>query len=282
MLTRGTASAEGVKLVISAVAGLIPKIEGFAPLPNAAADAFMAMQGGHMALLFGAEYTIGKRLIASMSNEEFNSAKDNPQQFTDKLKPHYEKITQMFESELATNFSRIQELVLDKAFDIEILKVHQNVKLLKELPSAYWEAIFSTVEKIEGTQSSPGTDTRRGTDFTPTSQPDTPPIPTSTGQGSTGSRRTPTSTAHTSAHNDIVQKYRENRILETDAVNVHAELQRILNRNAGNYNNVTRTMAAKLEKQKQKLIQVAHLLAALQKNHQINYGHQVIPFSDKI
>lgn len=136
-------------LGLDAVAGLIPKIEGFAPLPSATADAFMAMQGGHMALYFGAEYTIGKRLIASMSNEEFNKSVSNPQMFINKIEPHYRVITGAFEQHINTDIDRIQNLVLEKAFDLEILKIHQNVKLLKELPSAYWEAIWSTGDKVQ-------------------------------------------------------------------------------------------------------------------------------------
>ncbi len=135
-------------MVLDAITGLIPKIEGFAPLPSASADAFMSMQGGHMALYFGAYYTIGKRSIAKMTNEEFNLALEEPTKFTEILQPHTQEINNVFENYLANTVDKIQALVLEKAFDLEILKIHQNVKLLKELPSAYWEAIFSTNKKI--------------------------------------------------------------------------------------------------------------------------------------
>ncbi len=143
-------SGKGVKMVfgIDAVAGLIPKIEGFAPLPSATADAFMPMQGGHMALNFGAFYTFGTRSVDSQDNASFNAMKENPQLLISKLEPHYKAITTAFEKHVNESIDKTQNTVLDKAYDLEILKIHQNVKLLKELPSAYWEAIFSTRDKI--------------------------------------------------------------------------------------------------------------------------------------
>lgn len=127
---------------------LIPKIEGFAPLPSASADAFMSMQGGHMALYFGAYYTIGKRSMAKLTNEEFNLAMEEPSRFTNILEPHTNEITNAFEKYLSTHVDRIQEKVLDKAYDLEILKIHQNVKLLKELPATYWEALTSALGQL--------------------------------------------------------------------------------------------------------------------------------------
>ncbi len=138
-------------MVIGALAGFIPKIEGFAPLPSASADAFMSMQGGHMALYFGAEYTIGKRLIASMSNDEFNFAVKNPLLFIAKIDVHYREITKVFEKYLDEHVDRIQQKVLEKAFEVEKLKVMQNVKLIKELPAVYWEAIWSVNNTLEQT-----------------------------------------------------------------------------------------------------------------------------------
>jgi len=136
------------------ITDFIPKIEGFAPLPSASADAFMSMQGGHMALYFGAYYTIGKRSMARLTNEEFNLAMEEPDKFTDILAPHQKAITQAFEKHLNEDIDRIQNLVLEKAFDIEILKIHQNVKLLKELPQAYWDAIFAVTDKLPNDQTS--------------------------------------------------------------------------------------------------------------------------------
>ncbi len=140
-------------MVLGAISGLIPKIEGFAPLPNASADAFMAMQGGHMALYFGAMYQFGKRIVSSQTNESFNAIAKNPKLLTQMLDPHYKEITNAFENHANSQFERVQTLVMEKAYQIEILKVHQNVKLLKELPSAYWQAIFETEKTISNIDS---------------------------------------------------------------------------------------------------------------------------------
>jgi len=154
-------------LGIAALSGLIPKIEGFAPLPSAAADAFMSMQGGHMALYFGAMYKFGTRFVDSLDNETYNSYKLKPALLIAALKPMNDAITDAFMTRLNTDIDPIQNRVLDKAYDLEILKIHQNVKLLKELPSAYWEAIWSTNQKIN--QAIPaGENTSSTTDFAPT------------------------------------------------------------------------------------------------------------------
>lgn len=153
-------------MVLGAISGMIPKIEGFAPLPSASADAFMSMQGGHMALYFGAEYTIGKRLIASMSNEDFNKAVVDPRLFINRIDPHYKQITAVFERYLDENVDRIQKAVMNRAYDVEIYKIEQNVKLLLNLPQAYWDALFQTNEKInqsEGQTTTSGRTNPRGT-----------------------------------------------------------------------------------------------------------------------
>ncbi len=115
----------------------------------------MAMQGGHMGMSFMAYGKIGERIISAMKNEPFNAAVKNPKLFTALLEPHYDEITNVFEGHLQKHYAKIQQLVMEKAYDIEILKIHQNVKLLKELPSAYWEAIWATNDKINQTTSNP-------------------------------------------------------------------------------------------------------------------------------
>lgn len=136
-------------MVLGALSGLIPKIEGFAPLPSAAADSFMAMQGGHMALYFGAFYKFATRLMDSQSNETFNALANDPKKLMNFLDPYSKAITEQFITRLKEETDTIQRLVLDKAYDMEILKIHQTVKLLKELPSAYWNAIFEVNKKID-------------------------------------------------------------------------------------------------------------------------------------
>ena len=137
-----------------ALLGVMPKIEGFSPLPSESADAFMSLQGGHMALYFGAEYTIGKRLISSMSNEDFNKAVTNPQIFINRIEVQYEAITKQFQKHIEDHHAEIQKIVLDKAYELEVLKAHLNVKLLKELPKEYFDAFFGN-KYTPGVQDNP-------------------------------------------------------------------------------------------------------------------------------
>ncbi len=133
----------------------IPKIEGFAPLPSAAADSFMAMQGGHMALYFGAYYKFATRFVDSQTNEDFNKMKADPKLLSAALRPHYDEITNQFHHHIKETSPHIQREVLTKAYELEILKIHQNVKLLKELPSAYWDAIFNASARLQSSEQNP-------------------------------------------------------------------------------------------------------------------------------
>jgi len=131
-------------------AEFIPKVEGFAPLPSAVADSFMAMQGGHMAIYFGGYYKFATRLVDSQDNTTFNKMKANPKLVTELLKPHYDEITRQFHEHVAQSADIIQALVITKAYDLEILKIHQNVKLILSLPKAYYDAIISHQNKMGG------------------------------------------------------------------------------------------------------------------------------------
>jgi len=124
----------------------------------------MVLQGGDMALNFGAYYKFGTRFVDSQSNDDFNAMKKNPTILTNLLAPHREELFKAFQETIAKNSDPMQRLVMTKAYDLEILKIEQNVKLLLALPQAYYDAIFQVNQKI---QTSVGEFANQDTDNTP-------------------------------------------------------------------------------------------------------------------
>ncbi len=58
---------------MSGVLSVLPKIEGFQPIPNSVMVPFMETQSAALAYAFGLNYEFGKRKIKSMDNTTFNS-----------------------------------------------------------------------------------------------------------------------------------------------------------------------------------------------------------------
>lgn len=144
---------------ISVVSGLIPRLEGFAPLPSSAAKAFMVGQSTEMMLTAGAAWAWGQRLVKALSNEAFNELngrklvdiKGAP--ITDQLiqesvkdglwkliEPQLKSLQAKFVEEIQKSGS-LQDEIMKKAFEIEMKKVEYNYKLFKEIPKEYWEMI---------------------------------------------------------------------------------------------------------------------------------------------
>ena len=128
---------------LGAAASVVPTIQGFAPLPFAAANEFMALQGGHMALYFGAYYKFATRLIDSQSNENFNALAADPNKLTATLDPFAKKLHEDFLRNLESRSQQIQEKILDQAHELEIRKVEYNVRLLKEIPMEWIRELFN-------------------------------------------------------------------------------------------------------------------------------------------
>lgn len=113
--------------------GVLPKkpsAEGFAPLPSYPANEFMAMQGAWMALNFGAYYSIGKRAIAKLDNEDFNLMLAKPQLFKDHLNVLGQPIIDNFQERVNKYTEENQKIILDKAYDLEKEKLEVNYKLM--------------------------------------------------------------------------------------------------------------------------------------------------------
>lgn len=120
--------------MLGAITGLIPKspsLDGFAPLPSASANEFMTMQGASMALAFGAYYTIGKRAVAKLDNEDFNAMLDKPELFSKYLNNIGQPIIDNFNYHMKTRTDGIQESILTKAYNLEERKLQENIKLYK-------------------------------------------------------------------------------------------------------------------------------------------------------
>jgi hypothetical protein len=117
--------------------GVLPSIQGFQPLPFAAANEFMSLQGGNMALYFGAYFQIGKRYVSSLSNEAFNRMMAQPKEMIDLLQPQSDALVQNFIDQLDKRAQEIQTIILDHAHELELKKVEYNVDLLTKIPVEY-------------------------------------------------------------------------------------------------------------------------------------------------
>lgn len=107
-----------------------PSAEGFAPLPSYPANEFMAMQGATMALFFGAYYSIGKRAIAKLDNEDFNLMLSKPELFSDHLNALAQPIIDNFQYRVGKYTEENQKLILTKAYELEKAKLHINYDLM--------------------------------------------------------------------------------------------------------------------------------------------------------
>ncbi len=110
------------------IAGLIPKIEGFQPIPNAVMIPFMEVQSAALAYGFGLNYEFSKRKIRSMSNEQFNAL--TPQDVEEMQARHTAVLLEGFIKRVPAVMPA-QSKIFDQYVTIEKLKVQQNVELAK-------------------------------------------------------------------------------------------------------------------------------------------------------
>ncbi len=251
---------------------VIPKIEGFQPIPNAVMIPFMEAQSAALAFGFGLNYEFGKRKIRSMSNEEFNSL--TSEQIANMSNEHTHIILSQFQAQIP-RVMPMQIEIFKQYVLIEKEKVIQNVALAKWIAQNFPQLL------AEGTASDSSSTIR---DTTKTG--DRLAIGTETSQGvivgyidgvpqyksitqDTSSRRN-TSSSHISSHNDILSKYDEIKKVEGW---IH-------------FNSATQSRASKnADKIKSWIAGIKRMLqmvSALQKNHEKNHGHQVTPFSARI
>ncbi len=113
---------------MSAVTNLIPKIEGFQPIPNAVMIPFMEAQSAALAYGFGLNYEFGKRKIRSMSNDEFNSL--TSEQITNMSNEHTHIILSQFQAAVP-RVMPMQKEIFNQYVIIEKEKILQNVALAK-------------------------------------------------------------------------------------------------------------------------------------------------------
>jgi hypothetical protein len=131
-------------MVITAATNLaaaMPGIQGFMPLPSEIGNEFMTLQTSNMALTFGFYYNLAGRLSGSLTNEEVEQMKKNPNEVLEFLKPYFDENYKFFKKQAETHWLEIQTHILDKAHELEILKVQYNIQLLKDVVPAYLEEI---------------------------------------------------------------------------------------------------------------------------------------------
>ena len=137
---------------LAGVANAIPGIQGFSPLPSEIGNEFMTLQTANLAIAFGFLNQVGGRLSGSLTNEEVDAIKKDPMKIQEFLKPFFDSNYNFFKKQAEEHWVDIQKHILDKAHDLELLKVEYNIRLLKELPPEYLEALAGPgpVENLQG------------------------------------------------------------------------------------------------------------------------------------
>ncbi len=154
---------------LAALGAAVPSIGGFSPLPVTIMVPFMGLQSGVMARDFGVNYEIGKRMIKSMSNEEFNSeSNDHFRGIQDRLNLMATQSVANFQA-MIPHYDVIQETIVEKMVEVEKLKVAGTIQLYKELPKEYIDAIFGLTSNLD--QIKADIAAGKPTDFIPTSEP---------------------------------------------------------------------------------------------------------------
>ncbi len=161
---------------------LVPKLDGFSPIPLGIMAPFMAYQSATMAFAFGLNYEIGKRTIKSMSNEQFNSL--DPTKIEEIQSEHHAVQIKTFIDATTNNphFDKIQDQVLDEMVKLEYKKIEKMPELIAQIPWALIDGLYDRNE-TSVRNATPGTDTRRGTIQpipVPTAAATPVPTPTST------------------------------------------------------------------------------------------------------
>ncbi len=268
---------------------------GFAPFPNTIMIPTMGLQSDVIGFRFGFGYEKGKRTLRAMSNEQFNTLNEEAEQAI--YKEHDTTAINFFKLELQ-NWTNLQLTIIEKSVEIEVMKANRTPSAFREMFEGFTSG-FTTQQtedasKFFAQQSDPLLKLMawfaRGVQqiFSPSSETTTTTTGDTTGSTSPGDTSphttTTTVTNHISAHNDILTKYDETRQLELLLIGYATELEwrsktessRTQHRLAiDNLNN-------KITAGKARLVQLLNIITALQKNHQVNYGHQVIPYSTRL
>lgn len=133
-----------------ALAGAMPAVQGFGPLPVSVMIPFQQAQTGAMAWTFGVYYEAGKRIIKSLDNEVFNNLMKGGTGDLDILVSH--KVKQLIDIFLKdVNSDKINQMtmsIMDNMVQVEKMKVKANVQLWKELPPEY----INTISEMSGAE----------------------------------------------------------------------------------------------------------------------------------
>ncbi len=230
------------------------------PIPLAMMIPFMAVQSMVMGDAFGRSYQYGKRKISAMTNEEFNA---------------YDKLSMA--QEIFTDYKNIiPELKksIQDSTELQATIVSEMLQLVPKIASSLFGDVIDTAKDIITTEGEDAS--RKGTNPNrPTKQPDT----------TTLTPKTNTTQAHDNSHNDILTKYDEAKIMESELIRQSNQKSQLTGqgasaraRNAGAISRWT----VSIKSLQNRLLQLMAQIGALQKNHSQNYGHQVTPYSTRI
>lgn len=91
----------------------------------------MSLQGGNMALYFGAYFTFGKRVMSALDNDHFNAMVKDPELVIKYLQPHSDAIFENFHKQIDKRAERIQNVILKESYRLEEKKLDLNILLFK-------------------------------------------------------------------------------------------------------------------------------------------------------
>jgi len=120
----------------------IPKLSGFSPMPLGIMAPFMGYQSAALAYNFGLNYEFGKRVIKSMSNEQFNKIANDPILLNELTAKHHDVLLKAFINEVP-KVQPIQKLIIDELVKLEFEKIKIMPKLISQIPKGFIEGLFN-------------------------------------------------------------------------------------------------------------------------------------------
>ncbi len=126
---------------MSGVLAVLPKIEGFQPIPNSVMVPFMETQSAALAYAFGLNYEFGKRKIKSMDNETFNSL--TSEQIAEMSSQHTSVLLEQF-------IQKIPQTLLSQEKIFEQYALIEQKKMMVNAGLARWFAL-NAVDLARGT-----------------------------------------------------------------------------------------------------------------------------------
>jgi hypothetical protein len=123
--------------------------DGFQPFPIGIMPPFLEYQNAVTARSFFMSGAISKRMVKALSNEQFNKEfKNNFQDLRAWQEQQNRLDREMFYRSLEAA-NEVQKKIIDEGIKVELAKIDGKIRLWKEMPSAYWDAIANNATKLD-------------------------------------------------------------------------------------------------------------------------------------